>query len=443
MTAEDSQATRQEPHRIHLRNAKTARKSLLSFVRAQLTQVRDGGWPVLRFKVQKLIGLLVVPLAVPVVLVIRLLRRFGIVVRFARLVSARIGHFSANTEVYLCERDAGIGMPAASVVDVWYYESRVCNVQLKRMWARKLNVWPTPIAAPIDRVNRLLPGGEPHMIPWRIEGHRDVHNVLERFPPHLSFLPHEEDRGEAGLRAMGVPDGAPFVCFHSRDSAYLRAVDPRGDWSYHDYRDSSIHNYVMAAEELTRLGYCAIRMGAVVAEPLKIENPRIIDYATNGHRSDFMDIYLGARCAFFISSGTGIDGIPEIFRRPIMFVNFLPVEGIHSWNATGLFIFKKHWLSREGRVMTFREIIESGAGRFRHSHVFEEHAVEVIENTPEEIAALAIEMDARLEGRWETTEEDEYLQRRFWALFPRSELHGTKRSRIGADFIRRNSMLLE
>ena len=45
-----------------------------------------------------------------------------------------------------------------------------------------------------------------------------------------------------------------------------------------------------------------------------------------GQRSDFMDIYFGAKCHFFIGVGTGIDAIPDIFRRPILYVNVVPLE---------------------------------------------------------------------------------------------------------------------
>ena len=69
--------------------------------------------------------------------------------------------------------------------------------------------------------------------------------------------------------------------------------------------------------------------------------------------------------------------------------------------------------------------------------------IEVIENTPEEILAVAVEMDERLKGIWRTTEEDEELQRRFWSLSKPSELNRVFVARIGAEFLRQNRELLE
>lgn len=405
-------------------------------LKRQRQQVLEGGWPVFWRKALELLKLLLLlPFALPVVLLIRLLRPF-IIVRFAPIFSSRIGHFAGNTEIYLCERAAGINVPSHRSLDLFYYKSPICNTQLKKMWDRTLHVVPFDITL-LDRLNRRLPGGQVHgnLMP---NHDRDVYGLLDNTPPHLCFTADEERLGKAGTNALGIPEGTPFICFHARDSAYLKTIYKNFDASYHDYRDSNINNYLPAAEELSRRGYYAVRMGAVVAEALDISNPRIIDYAANGHRSDFMDIYLGAKCSFFISSGTGIDAIPMIFRRLSAFVNFVPLEYGRFWQSGHLFIPKKHWLRDERRFMTFREILDSGAGRFLFGRQFEQLGIELIENTPEEILSLAIEMDERLKGIWRTTDEDEELQRRFWSLYKPSELNGVFRARIGAEFLRQN-----
>lgn len=410
------------------------------FLKRQLRQVQAGGWPIFS---RKLLMLLYMIAALPVVLLIRLLRPF-IVIRCGQLFSEQIGHFAGNTEVYLCERDAGINVPRRQpFVDILYHMPFVCNSQLKKMWDRSLHVIPFNIYIySIDRLNHFLPGGQAHgnLMP---NNDRDVYGLMDSIPPHLSFTANEEQLGETGLNNLGIPEGTAFVCFHARDSAYHKNTFQNFDASYHDYRDSNIHSYVLAAEELTRRGSYAIRMGAVVSEALNTSDPRIIDYAANGQRNDFMDIYLGAQCSFFISSGTGIDAIPTIFRRLIVFVNFVPLEYGQYWRSGNLFIPKKHWLQDESRFMTFREILDSGAGRFLRSQQFEEQGIELVENTPEEIAAVVVEMDDRLKGTWQATEEDEELQRRFWSLFKPSDINGVFRARIGAEFLRRHREWLE
>lgn len=399
---------------------------------------------------RKLLKVVLLPVALPVVLVIRLISSW-LLIRIGVLISERIGHFAANTEMYLCERDAGINVPNKPYIDIWYYGGPICNKQLAQMWGRVLRIYPSPVLSLVNRLNALFPGHKEYRIGNNAQWDRDVNNLIERFPPHLRYLPEEEQRGQAGLKALGIPDGAPFVCLGVRDSAYLAKTHPFDDWHYHDYRDSTISNYVLASHELAIRGYYVVRMGAIVKEAFPVSHPMIIDYATNGMRSDFMDIYLGAKCNFFISTGTGLDAVPYIFRRPLLHVNYAPVEYLFTYISNSLTIIKKRWLRYKKRFMTFREIFASGAGLFLDSQQFEENGIELIENTPEEIAAAVLEMEARLNGRWETTEEDEELQKRFWDIFPKDivspynsrPLHGEIRSRIGAEFLRQNRALLE
>ena len=118
-----------------------------------------------------------------------------------------------------------------------------------------LHVGPGWLLGPVMRMNSLIPGGEVHPVRDDTIGDRDVHNLLERFPPHLSLLPEKEKRGEAGLRALGIQVGAPFVCLHVRDDSYMMQSLPWGDWSYHDYRNYNIQKYILAAREMVNCGY--------------------------------------------------------------------------------------------------------------------------------------------------------------------------------------------
>ena len=97
----------------------------------------------------------------------------------------------------------------------------------------------------------------------------------------------------------------------------MKKVSPRyRDWSYHEYRNFNIDNFILAAEELTKRGYYVFRMGKHVKKPLVIKNKKIIDYAMSNNRSDFLDIYLASQCDFLLCSSTGIQNITEIFRKP-------------------------------------------------------------------------------------------------------------------------------
>ena len=107
-----------------------------------------------------------------------------------------------------------------------------------------------------------------------------------------------------------------------------------------------------------------------------------------------------------------------------------------------LLIPKKLWLTQEDRYLTFREIIQSDIGQFSRTEEYSQRGIQVIENTPEEIYAVAVEMDERLKGTWQTSLKDEELQQRFWSLYTRFPSGGPSRCRIGAEFLRQNPRLL-
>lgn len=426
----------------------------LSFLSRQVDQVKAGGWPALRRKLNLAlplvarfpIAVLGYALAVPITLIIRAIRPFCLV-RVERIVSWRLGHFAGNLELYLCERDAGINAARQRVFDLWYHGTAPCNAQLATMFGRVIHIGPRWLLAPVTSVNALLPGGAPHHVGTNTKHDRDVHNLIERFSPHLSFTPEEEARGEAGLRALGIPPGHPFVCLAVRDAAYLTDQSSRDhqqvDWSYHDYRNCHIQNYVAAAQALGQRGYYVVRMGALVQQPMPVSDPMILDYAANGMRSEFMDIYLGAKCAFCISNGGGFDAVPYIFRRPVLYVDMVALGYSFTFSPLALLTTKKHWLRAEERFLTFRELFQSGAGEFFRSDQFQKMGIDLIESTPEEVAATVLEMEARLSGTWEATDADQERQRRFWELFPKTDFHGAIRAQVGTDFLRRNETWLE
>lgn len=376
----------------------------------------------------KFVRLLLIPLALLIVGSVRLLARCGVLIRFGEFWSERIGHLAGNTECYLCEKDAGLHPKS---FDIWTHRNKVSNKQLAKMIGREILVDPTRFTRLLILVNRMFRGWEKHVCNSE-QLDRDIHNLFEKQGPHLEFTEAEERLGRKTLAEWGIPENAKWVCLIVRDSAYLP------DLTYHGYRDSDIDTYPLVAEELVKRGYYVFRMGAKVAK--RAESRWIIDYATNGMRSEFMDVYLGAKCEFAISNGTGIDAIPVIFRRPVCYVNYVPIEYLSTFNKRSLAIWKHHY--KDGKRMSLKEIYESGAGQFMSSEKFTEAGITLVDNTPEEIRDVVGEMEVRC-GGYPFYDDWEYIrQREFWKLFPRSmsaynakPLHGEIRMRIGAKFL--------
>ena len=161
-------------------------------------------------------------------------------------------------------------------------------------------------------------------------------------------------------------------------------------------------------------------MGQIVNAPVSSKNSKIIDYATNGMRSDFMDIYLGANCLFCLTSGTGFDGVPSIFRKRICYVNIVPIGFVESYRKDAVFLSKRYWLKSEQRELTLKQIFNYDIGHALSNDECESMGVTLIENTPEEIRDAAIEMLESLKGEWLPDSTDEKLQQNFWDIFHRT-----------------------
>ena len=362
----------------------------------------------------------------------------------------RIGHLAVNTEIFLRRLQLGI-ISNEGITFVGLASTNPANKQLFKMLQRKLFILQLPISKRQNNIIGCLFWGIFHektlfgksAFYQPINFKNNEYYEFANTPPNINFTENEEDNGKKFLNEMGVSDNSWFICFHARDNAYLSCkVDGAADWSYHNYRDCNIETYLKAAEYIANRGGHAVRVGFHTGKKLsKLNNPRIIDYATY-HRTDFGDIYLPAKCKFFLGNTAGIVMIPTIFNVPVAGTNWTPLEAT-PFRAGDIFIPKKHWSVEEKRYLTFHEILDSEIGYFGYSEQYEKAGLKLIDNTPDEIYDIVKEMNERLDGTFEYTKEDEELQNKYHSLIkPHHVCYGTP-ARIGAKFLRENKELLE
>ncbi len=221
-------------------------------------------------------------------------------VRFGAVQSAFFGHLTINVEDYLCEREVGI--TPSDTFDVFCYDRMVSNLFLKEKWDALLT---TSQGATL--LSAYLPRESPHASVRSLFNHNgnDAHQTWHQSRIHLTFTDAEHDRARMELERMGIPEDVEYVCMGERSALYRKQVyadDSR--MQNFTSRDSDFDQYALAAEALAGRGYYVLRMGALVDRKLKDSHPAIIDYAGK-HRSEFMDIYLGATCRFFVTPLAG------------------------------------------------------------------------------------------------------------------------------------------
>ena len=403
---------------------------LKQFLLKQIVDIKTHGQsevPRKIFLLIKLFGIILLDIfAIIPCIIIRLISPWCII-RVEKLSATNFGPFIDHTAMYYCKKRLKIKQPKKKCIDLVYihYKDKVFNKQIEKMWRRKLNFLSPYILDPISRVNNFIPGGKVHTLDF-LSGlddalDRDLKNLFQKFKPILEFTQEEEIYGKKILKNFGLKEDDKFVCLNVRDAGYqMKKVSPRyRDWSYHEYRNFNIDNFILAAEELTKRGYYVFRMGTNVEKILNSKNPKIIDYANQSLRSDFMDIYLGANCSFCISTGSGFLSLCGIFGKPNAQIT-VPFAASHTHNENYLLMTKHHILKREKRELSLSELFSYGVAYAFDSKIYAQKGIELVENTPEEIKDLALEAADNFESTEKLTPEDEDLKNFFKELFAKN-----------------------
>jgi len=418
-------------------------------IKKNIDEIKSGGLKIFFkkiFTISKLIVLLI-PSAI-FLIVIYLIRPF-LLVRFQPTTSTRIGHFTSDLELYVCEKKNKINSPKQNYLDL-FFNYEICNYQLLKMWKKELIFMPRFILQPIYVLNKMVSSFFPFFKIHNINttcGDRDVHNLYEKTEPSLKFTLEEERLGQEYLKKFKIPKGSKFVTLVVRDSEYLKSLNNSKDWSYHNYRDQDLNSYFLAIEEVAKRGYYVFRVGGSLnSKYLNHPNPKIIDYTHSELKNDFLDIYLGAKCEFCISTATGFDGIARIFRRPVITVSGYPAN-LLTYSSKELILIRPHLKIIENRNLKLNEILSPDIANILHSKEYEEKGIKLLDNPPEEIRDVVVEMIDRLEGKWKENINDKKLQEEFWKKFKEmisnikttsTIKHGVIKSKISTCFLRNN-----
>jgi putative glycosyltransferase (TIGR04372 family) len=357
-------------------------------------------------------------------------------VRLFRIsVLSRIGHLAIEPDCYLKERELG-RQPFARPIFLQRTNAPPANATMLEHWRKYIAYPKNPLLLEILRLFYIYP-----YLKFRATGYAGpvketagsyaVAAAWGMRPPLIALTPEEIARGEAELRRMGVPAGAWFVCVHTREAGYAPHDDDE-----HAYRNSPIADYRLATEAIAARGGWCIRMGDPSGEPMQ-PMANVIDYAHSEFRSEWMDVFLCARCRFFLGNTSGLFMVPTVFGVPVALANMAPHGCVYALRPTDLSI-PKHVIGRDGGEMTAAEIFASPIADFRHTRQFAEAGVRVRDNTPEEIRDLALEMLDRLEGTAAYTEDDEQRQADFAALLRPGHYSYGSVARVGRDFLRAN-----
>ncbi len=362
------------------------------------------------------------------------------VVRFVRVAHPdRIGHLALEIDSFLKERI--LAGDDGTVPILLYERERIANRALLDYWREHLaTLEVTPELR--ESLPALVPGGfdgVPHLLHYVLGmDHSAPCYVIDarwgRRRPLLRLRDAHRQRGEAVLWELGMPQDAWFVCVHAREGGYSPA-----DEHLHAYRNARIADYRLAMEEIVRRGGWCVRVGDATMEPLGAMRG-VVDYAHSPLKSDWMDVFLCASCRFFLGNSSGLFVVASVFGRPAALANLAPMGCAFPQGANAIGI-PKH-VRRGDEIMPFRWVLQEDAGVMRDAEVFARRGLAHVDNTPDEVRDLAIEMLDRLDGRLSYDADDEARQARFRALFRPVHYSYGALSRVGGAFLHKHEHLL-
>ena len=354
----------------------------------------------------------IIPILVPIVLLIRLIKPI-VHIRFRYISTQELGHFVDDASIILAERC----LANTKIKDCFWLQSKPSNKFFIKMIKRKFFIrwWVKYLFI----TNNLLPGGQSFVEKQSREkqGSRDLDLALYKTKndknAYFYFTEEENEIGKKFLEKLGIKEGEKFVCLAVRDNSYKSKVWPDLDWSYHNHRNSDIDSYAKGSIELANRGYWLLRMGKFVSKKFNCKHDRVIDYSSMESRSDFLDIWLMANCSFCVTTSTGIDSVATAFRKPILYLNFLPIADIVSYaNAT---TYLKNLKYKKGnKKFNLKEYL---VNNFYNYHDYQKKNIDIIDMSEEEIKFAMIEMHEKFIGTFKESNKAIELQKKFWEIF--------------------------
>ncbi len=273
---------------------------------------------------------------------------------------------------------------------------------------------------------KMMPGL--YYIQKRYEKEYNGHALLKLRNEHI-------ERGWRCLQKIGVRSSSWFICLHVREGGYLPHL------KYHSYRDADIDSYIMMIEEIVRRGGWVFRIGDKSMKSLSKMN-RVVDYAHGDYRSEWMDIFLLSQCKFSVGTTSGPPFVSFAFGVPCALTNFAPI-GYGPYSSRDIWIPKLYWSSDENRYMKFDEAFKFPHNRFSKTEDFEAAGISLIDNSPEDIRDIAVEMLNKIDGKIKYSEEDERLQKSFKTLLESDDPKWGTVARVGKNFLTKYAFLLQ
>ncbi len=352
-----------------------------------------------------LIKLPMLPFALVAVSIFILLRPF-VIIQIYKVHDWRIGHMVSTTQVRTFENREWNSDHLRKKIIIYFFGSKTSSNDYYRAILIRQHVsiqghWGFLLFYISSFFQYIVPKSDPSVL--------DKAGLIPKYPVGIKFNKFEISEGMRFLASCGLNQDSKYVCLNVRDSAYLSKTRKK-DFKKHDFRNSDINTYIDSIKALSGAGYAVFRMGSIVENELDFKHPLFFDYASNGTRTEFLDIFLGAYCTFCISTGSGWDEIPRIFKRPTLYVNFLPILA-STIITRDLLLFPKYMRDKlTYKLLSLNELLSSLLYGQSDPFWVDKHNGVVQDLSSDDLTHATIEMVARIEGQFTPNKQQSETQ---------------------------------
>lgn len=356
-------------------------------------------------------------------------------IRIGFLHSNRIGHFAANTELYILKKKHF----NIRSYDLFYYgRSEICNLYLAKIWKNHIKILPYVLLRCLDLIIRATPLKNNFSCNNFSNTARDTYGLYEKYLPIIRLNKNEENNF---FKKINLTKEDKVVCLNVRDSAYLKTIyrDKKHDLEHYNFRNCDIQNFKTTVNYLLNNGYKVFRIGKEKEKYLDIEHQNFFDKIYSLNREDSTDVFLASICKFCISTGSGFDALPRLFRKPILFVNFIPVIHYHSFCKKDLTICKHLFRKKK---LSLNEVFSENIFNGLNSQYYSNKNIKVVENSSIEIMDATQEMLLRIQNKHTYSDENINRQKAIKNIIKENsidqKLHGKLLSDFGEKYLLEN-----
>lgn len=363
--------------------------------------------------------------------------------RIIRATSAFFGHLALEPENYLSVRASGESSSWA--VDInqqrsrdWWTLGKLTsspNAMLAKAWRRQISTPPSWWVDAVIRAGESRPGLALPQVNASLFG---VGNALDATPTQFRLSPPQLHRAQRELLSLGVDLGVPYVALVVRDEKYFDEIG--NHLSDGRMRNRPISDFVPAVAMLAEMGVQVIRLGHLVASKLDFTHPLVFDYATSGHRSELLDVYIPLTAKAVVSTLTGSDAVALVGRRPVLYVDVALYAQVFHATSRATWIPAQLRDIATNRTLSLAEVFGVGVGWFVEPKQFDRAGIEVVRSSPAEIGLYVQDfirevLDAG-EYRGTSTLQQQARESLSKAMGLDGQLmHGDVRSRISDQFL--------